>query len=110
MAGIPYLQEVRCAIRYLQETWGDPISAGNVDASDPISARNLVGLVDPISAGNLDGLGSRICMKPRWGDPVPTGSQMWNSISAGNLDGGGGGGDPISAGNLHGGIPYLQET
>ena len=91
MAAIPYLQEVICAIQYLEETWGDPISAGNVDAGDPISAGNLVGLVDPISAGNLDGLGSHICMNHRWGDPVPTGSQMWDSISAGNLDEGGGG-------------------
>ena len=44
---------------------------------------------------------------------------MWDPISAGNLEGGGGGsnicsnldgGDPISAGNLDGGIPYLQEN
>ena len=82
-------------IPYLQETWGDPISTVNVDAADPISVGKLVGLVDPISAGNLDGLGSYICMNPRWGDPVPTGSQMWDSISAGNLDGGGGGGSHI---------------
>ena len=52
--------------------------------------------------------GSHICRKSRVGgipylhknldcegDPIPTGSQMW---------------DPISAGNLDGGILYLQET
>ena len=79
---------------------------------DLIYAGNLLGLVDPISAGNLDGLGSHICMNPRWGDPVPTGSQMWDSISAGNLDGGGGGGRgiPYLQVTLMAGIPYLQET
>ena len=56
------------------------------------------------------------------GDPVHTASQMWDLISAVNLMGNStsagnlaeGWGDPISAGNLHGGggggIPYLQET
>ena len=54
-------------------------------------------------------------------DLIPTGSQMRNPISAGNLDEGVDGGshicrkhrwevDPISAGNLDGGIPYLQQT
>ena len=49
------------------------------------------------------GGGSHICIKNLdcEGDPIPTGSQMWDPISAGNLDGG----DPISAGNLDGGIP-----
>ena len=31
-------------------------------------------------------------------------------ISAGNLNGGGGGGNPMSSGNLNGGVSYLQET
>ena len=55
---------------------------------------------DPISAGNLDREG--------WGNPIPTGSQMWDPISAESLEGGGG--DPIYAENLHRGIPYLQEA
>ena len=69
---------------------GDPISAGNLDGEDSISARNLDEGRDPISAGNLDGrCGSHICKKPRWGrHPIPTGSQMGYPISAGNLDGG----------------------
>ena len=57
--------------------------------------------------------GSHICSEPRWGDPISTGSQTWDPISTGNLDGGGGipyleetymggGGDPMSAGNLDG--------
>ena len=46
---------------------GDPITAGNLDGEDPISARNLDKGGDPISAGNLDGRwGSHICRKPRW--------------------------------------------
>ena len=80
---------------------GDSISAGNLDGGG--------GGGDSISAGNLYA-GPHICRKPisgipylqeawMWGDPVPTGSQMRNPISAGNLDGG----DPISAGNLDGG-------
>ena len=50
-------------------------------------------------------------------NPIPAGSQMWDPISAGNLDGGDpisagnlDGGNPISIGNLDVGIPYLQET
>ena len=55
-------------------------------------------------------------------DLIPTGSQMRNPISAGNLDEGLGGGgshicrkhrrgvDPISTGNLDGGIACLQQT
>ena len=52
--------------------------------------------------------GSHICRKPRWGDPIPTGSQTSYRIYPGSLDGGRG--DPISAGNLDGEIPYLQEA
>ena len=66
---------------------GDPISAGNLDRGDPISAGDLDG----------GGGGSHLCRKPRWGDPIPTGSQMLDPISAGNLDGGGG-------------FPFVQET
>ena len=35
---------------------------------------------------------------------------MWDPISAGNLDGWGGGGIPYLQETLMGGIPYLQET
>ena len=65
-------------------------------------------MLDPEFAGNLDGVGSHICRKPSLGEnPIPTGSQMWDPISAGSIDGG----DPVSAGNLDvGRIPYLQET
>ena len=35
---------------------------------------------------------------------------MWDPISAGNLDGGGGGAIPYLQVTLMGGIPYLQET
>ena len=68
---------------------GDPISAGNLDGEDPISARNLDKGGDPISAGNLNGRWrSHICRKPRWGRlPIPTEIQMGYPISAGNLDG-----------------------
>ena len=69
MGGIPYLQEARCAIPYLQQTWGDPIFAGNLDDGRSHMCRK------PSWAGR-----SHICRKPRWG----------------------GGGDPISAGNLDG--------
>ena len=57
--GIPYLREtgwgggVPISAKNL-DGWGDPISAGNIDAGVPISA------------GNLDQGGSHICMKPRW--------------------------------------------
>ena len=64
---------------------GGPIYAGNLDGGIPYLQESLMWV-------------SHICRKPRWGDPIPTGSQMWDPISAGNLDGGGGG------------IPYLQET
>ena len=44
---------------------------------------------DPISAGNLDAGGSHICRKPRWGDPISAGNlEGGDPISAGNLDGG----------------------
>ena len=93
---------------------GDPIFAGNLDWG---SAGNLDGGGGGCrSAGNLvDCRGSHICNKPRWrgshicrkskwgggggGHPIPTGSQMSDPMSAGNLHGG----DPISAGNLDGG-------
>ena len=44
----------------------------------------------------MRGGGSHICRKPRWGD----------SISAENLHGGGG--DPLSAGNLDGGRDLIS--
>ena len=63
--------------------------------------------------------GSHICRKSRVGgipylhknldcegDPIPTGSQMWDPHICRKPRWG----DPISAGNQDGGIPYLQET
>ena len=116
ISGIPYLQEAWM--------WGDPVPTGS-QMRNPISARNLDG-GDPISAGNLDvggGGGSRtyskpdvgshtckkpdgeshICRKPGWG--------IGGSHICRKPTGVGGGGDPMSSGNLDGGcgVSYLQE-
>ena len=90
---------------------GDHISAENLYAGDPMSAGNLDGeggshICRKPRSGRSHicrrprcgvGGGSHLCRKNRWGDPIPTGSQILDPISAGNLDGGGG-------------IPFVQET
>ena len=56
-----------------------------------------------------EGGGSHICWKPRWGE-IPYLQEARCGILYLQETYTGGGGDPMSAGNLDGGIPYLQKT